>query len=126
MPGYAPTAPIAILRLDGDWYDSTMVYPGALLLHLPAEEVVIVDDYSAWDGCRRVVSDYLYHWLWLLLLPSILPLSRRPGYLRAGKIKSEVRPLAGETVVCYGPAVQIQAWGISRPNDTRLICKCAT
>ena len=86
---------------------------------------MILDDYSAWNGCRRG-SDYLYHWLWLLLLPSILPLSRRPGYLRAGKIKSEVRPLAGETVVCYGPAVQIQAWGISRPNDTRLICKLAT
>ena len=91
-----------------------MVYPGALLLHLPAEEVVIINNYSASNGCRRVVSDYLYHWLWLLLLPSILPLSRRPGYLRAGKIKSEVRPLAGETVVCYGPAVQIQAWGISK------------
>ena len=34
LPGYAPPAPIAILRLDGDWYDSTMVCLQALFPHL--------------------------------------------------------------------------------------------
>ncbi len=60
LRGYAPPAPIAILRLDGDWYDSTMVCLEALFPHLAPDGVVIVDDYSAWDGCRRAVNDYLY------------------------------------------------------------------
>jgi O-methyltransferase len=59
---YVPPAPIAILRLDGDWYDSTMVCLEALFAHLAPEGVVIVDDYSTWDGCRRAVNDYLYRY----------------------------------------------------------------
>jgi len=62
LPGYAPPAPIAILRLDGDWYDSTMVCLEALFPHLAPEGVVILDDYCTWDGCRRAVHDYLYQY----------------------------------------------------------------
>ena len=51
--------PIAILRLDGDWYDSTMVCLKNLFpLVLPGGGIII-DDYYTWDGCSRAVHDYL-------------------------------------------------------------------
>lgn len=54
----AGLGPIALLRLDADWYDSTkqildnlgrLVVPGGL---------VVVDDYYTWDGCTRAVNEY--------------------------------------------------------------------
>ena len=59
LPQFQPADPIAILRLDGDWYDSTMtcllnlydlVMPGGL---------IIVDDYDDWIGCRRALHDFI-------------------------------------------------------------------
>lgn len=50
---------LSVLRLDGDWYESTMtcltnlwdlVLPGGLIL---------IDDYHAWEGCSRAVHDFL-------------------------------------------------------------------
>ena len=51
--------PIAILRLDGDWYDSTMVCLENLYPLVADNGIIIVDDYYAWDGCARAVHDYL-------------------------------------------------------------------
>lgn len=59
LPSFVPPAPIAILRLDGDWYESTLVALESLFPHLAPDGVVIVDDYFAWDGCSRAVHDYL-------------------------------------------------------------------
>ncbi len=50
---------IALLRLDGDWYDSTMTCLEHLVPLVAEGGVVIVDDYYAWDGCARAVHDYL-------------------------------------------------------------------
>lgn len=50
---------IALLRLDGDWYDSTMVCLEHLMPRVHEEGVVLIDDYYAWDGCARAVHDYL-------------------------------------------------------------------
>lgn len=50
---------IALLRLDGDWYDSTVECLEALLPVVQEEAVVIIDDYYAWDGCSRAVHDTL-------------------------------------------------------------------
>ena len=50
---------IAILRLDGDWYDSTDVALRGCCPNVSEEGVVIVDDYYAWDGCARAVHDYI-------------------------------------------------------------------
>lgn len=50
---------IAILRLDGDWYDSTAVTINGCCPSVSEEGVVIVDDYYAWDGCARAVHDYI-------------------------------------------------------------------
>lgn len=51
--------PIAILRLDGDWYDSTMVCLENLYPLVAENGLIIIDDYHAWDGCSRAIHDYL-------------------------------------------------------------------
>lgn len=50
---------IAILRLDCDWYDSTMVCLENLYPKVVENGLIIIDDYYAWDGCSRAVHDYL-------------------------------------------------------------------
>ncbi len=50
---------IAFLRLDGDWYDSTMVCLEHLVPLVNDEGIVLIDDYYWWDGCARAVHDYL-------------------------------------------------------------------
>lgn len=56
---FQPKEPIAILRLDGDWYDSTIVCLEYLFPHVAAGGLIILDDYYAWDGCSRALHDYL-------------------------------------------------------------------
>ncbi len=56
-----PTAPIerlAVLRLDGDMYQSTMEVLEVLYPKLSAGGYVIVDDYGALPECRQAVHDY--------------------------------------------------------------------
>jgi O-methyltransferase len=50
---------IALLRLDGDWYESTTVCLEHLEPLVHEEGVIVIDDYYAWDGCARAVHDYL-------------------------------------------------------------------
>lgn len=50
---------IAILRLDADWYDSTIQCLERLYPKVKKGGVVIIDDYYVWDGCSRAVHDYL-------------------------------------------------------------------
>ena len=51
--------PISILRLDGDWYSSTIICLRALWPSVTFGGVIIIDDYDAWEGCARAVHDYL-------------------------------------------------------------------
>jgi O-methyltransferase len=51
--------PIAVLRLDGDWYESTMLCLEHLWPLVSSGGVVIIDDYYTWDGCSRAVHEYL-------------------------------------------------------------------
>ena len=51
--------PIAILRLDGDWYESTKVCLEHLFDLVVDGGFVIVDDYGAYEGCRTAVDEYL-------------------------------------------------------------------
>jgi hypothetical protein len=56
-----PTAPIerlAVLRLDGDMYQSTMDALANLYPKVSQGGYVIVDDYSAIPACRQAVHDY--------------------------------------------------------------------
>jgi len=50
---------IAILRLDGDWYASTKVCLEYLFDKVVKGGVIIVDDYGAYEGCRKAVDEYL-------------------------------------------------------------------
>jgi len=56
-----PTAPIeqlALIRLDGDMYSSTIESLEALYPKLSPGGFVIVDDYGAVEGCRRAVEEF--------------------------------------------------------------------
>lgn len=59
LPSLETTEPIALLRLDGDWYDSTMDCLLALYHRVPRGGLIIIDDYYAWDGCCRAIHDFL-------------------------------------------------------------------
>ena len=51
-------AQLALLRLDGDWYESTKVCLTALFPKLRKGAPCIVDDYYAWDGCALALHEY--------------------------------------------------------------------
>lgn len=50
--------PIAILRLDGDWYESTMTALTELFNQVVPGGYVIIDDYGSWEGCRAAVHEF--------------------------------------------------------------------
>lgn len=54
----APVEQLAILRLDGDMYESTMDALNALYPKLSVGGYVIVDDYGAWEPCRAACDDF--------------------------------------------------------------------
>lgn len=65
LPGWfedtLPNAPIerlAVLRLDGDMYSSTMQALEALYPKLSVGGYVIIDDYHAFPNCQKAVDDY--------------------------------------------------------------------
>jgi predicted O-methyltransferase YrrM len=58
LPG-SDTGPIALLRLDTDWYESTKAEMDHLFPRLSPGGVLIVDDYGRWQGCRQAVDEYL-------------------------------------------------------------------
>lgn len=57
VPGAAPEQ-IALLRLDTDWYESTIHALKHLYPRLEHGGVLIVDDYGHWRGARRAVDEY--------------------------------------------------------------------
>jgi O-methyltransferase len=59
LPRFTPPREIALLRLDGDWYESTRVCLENLYPHVAPGGIVIVDDYYIWDGCARAVNEFI-------------------------------------------------------------------
>ncbi len=53
------SSPIALLRLDADWYDSTTICLESLFDQVAVGGLIILDDYYAWDGCSRALHDFL-------------------------------------------------------------------
>jgi Macrocin-O-methyltransferase (TylF) len=51
--------PIAILRLDADWHESTKVCLDYLYDSVVSGGFVIIDDYNAWEGCKKAVDEFL-------------------------------------------------------------------
>jgi O-methyltransferase len=57
IPAQCPDA-IALLRLDTDWYDSTKHELTHLYPLICTKGVLIIDDYGAWEGCKKAVDEY--------------------------------------------------------------------
>ncbi|MEO7984567.1 MAG: TylF/MycF/NovP-related O-methyltransferase [Bacteroidota bacterium] len=57
MPGQLPLK-ISLLRLDTDWYESTIHELIHLYPLLEKHGVLIVDDYGAWQGARKATDEY--------------------------------------------------------------------
>jgi O-methyltransferase len=51
--------PIAVLRLDADWYDSTLICLEKFWDRVIPGGLILIDDYYMWDGCSRAVHDFL-------------------------------------------------------------------
>jgi len=52
------TGAIALLHLDGDWYESTVTCLQALWPRVTVGGCVQIDDYGYWKGCRRAVEEF--------------------------------------------------------------------
>lgn len=49
---------ISLLRLDTDYYESTLKELEVLYPRLESKGVLIIDDYGFFDGCRKAVDEY--------------------------------------------------------------------
>lgn len=49
---------ISILRLDTDFYDSTLIELNILYKKLVKGGWLIIDDYGHWEGCKRAVDEF--------------------------------------------------------------------
>lgn len=50
---------ISLLRLDADWYESTIICLEKLYPLVSTGGIIIIDDYYTWEGCSKAVHDYL-------------------------------------------------------------------
>tara|TARA_R110000868_G_scaffold52950_2_gene166641 strand:- start:870 stop:1658 length:789 start_codon:yes stop_codon:yes gene_type:complete len=50
---------IAILRLDTDWYESTLHEMEYLFPKLVKGGIIIIDDYGHWQGCKLAIDEYV-------------------------------------------------------------------
>ena len=57
MPA-APVERLALLRLDGDYYESTIQVLDAMYEKVSPGGFVLVDDYGAIEACRQAVTDF--------------------------------------------------------------------
>jgi len=49
---------IALLRLDGDWYESTKICLEHLYPKIAAGGIIVLDDYHMWAGCKIATDEY--------------------------------------------------------------------
>jgi O-methyltransferase len=58
-PAMKEPSEISILRLDTDWYDTTLHELNVLYPRLVSRGVLLVDDYGHFDGARKAVDEYM-------------------------------------------------------------------
>lgn len=49
---------ISLLRLDGDWHESTKICLEHLVGKVVKNGFIIIDDYGTYDGCKKAVDEY--------------------------------------------------------------------
>jgi len=49
---------LALLRLDTDWYESTLHELMHLYPLLQEKGILVIDDYGHWQGCRKAVDEF--------------------------------------------------------------------
>lgn len=59
LANFSPNQQIAVLRLDSDWYNSTMQCLNGLYKYVVKGGLIIIDDYYTWDGCAKAVHEFL-------------------------------------------------------------------
>lgn len=59
LANYKSKKGIAVLRLDADWYDSTITILNTLFDQVNVGGLILIDDYLTWDGCSKAIHDYL-------------------------------------------------------------------
>ena len=60
LPNLGTTiGPIALLRIDADWYSSTKSCLDNLYDLVISNGAVVIDDYGGYDGCRKAVDEFL-------------------------------------------------------------------
>lgn len=57
LPGTMPTE-IALLRLDTDWYASTLHELKHLFPLLAQKGILLIDDYGVWQGAQKATDEY--------------------------------------------------------------------
>lgn len=57
-----PPQSISVLRLDGDWYESTKICLDNLYPGLAKGGFVLLDDYFCWEGCRKATDEFRKKW----------------------------------------------------------------
>lgn len=50
---------ISLLRLDTDWYESTLHEMEELFPRIVSGGIIIIDDYGHWQGCKEAVDQYI-------------------------------------------------------------------
>ena len=53
----ADTGPIAVLRLDGDFYEATRCALETMVPRVVRGGFILIDDYNSFDGCRKAVDE---------------------------------------------------------------------
>lgn len=52
---------IAMLRLDGDWYESTKCCLDNLYDNVIVGGYIIIDDYGHWEGAKKALEEFFWH-----------------------------------------------------------------
>lgn len=53
---------IAVLHVDGDWYDSVKCCLDELFPLVSAGGIIQIDDYGHWEGARKAVDEFMKTW----------------------------------------------------------------
>ncbi len=54
----AEMGPLALLHMDGDWYESTKSILVNLYAQVMIRGLIQIDDYGHWDGCRKALHEF--------------------------------------------------------------------